>query len=98
MEWNVLKPVAVKALAGYKIWIKYEDGVEGEINLSDLAGRGIFKIWQEPGVFEKVTIGKSGAVKWSDDVELCPDALYLKLTGKQPEEIFPNRKKSGIDA
>jgi len=45
-----------------------------------------------------VSITPSGAIKWNDDVELCPDALYLKLTGKKPEEIFPNLKKSSLHA
>jgi len=29
-----------------------------------------------------------------DGVELCPDATYLKLTGKSPEEAFPNLKST----
>lgn len=94
----MFKPVSVKALPGYKLWIKYENGEEGEIDISHLAEKGIFKIWKVAGKFEDVTIAQSGAIKWSDDVELCPDALYLKLTGKQPDEIFPNLKKMDVNA
>jgi len=94
----VFKPVEVKALPGYRLWIKYNNGEEGEVDISHLAGKGIFKIWEKPGKFEAVSISQSGAIKWNDDIELCPDALYLKLTGKQPEEYFPNLKKTGVDA
>lgn len=33
----------------------------------------------------------SGAVVWGDDerVDACPDALYMRLTGKTPEELMP---------
>lgn len=41
------KPVEVKALANYRIWLRYDDGTEGEVDLSDLAGRGAFKAWEE---------------------------------------------------
>jgi len=78
----------VKALPGYRIWLRYADGSQGEVDLSRLAGRGVFALWDEPGEFEKVQIGPGGAVSWSEQVELCPDATYLKLTGKPPEELL----------
>ena len=35
-------PVEVKALANYRLWLRYDVGAEGEVDLSDLAGRGVF--------------------------------------------------------
>lgn len=84
----MLEPVEVKPLPGYRIWIRYADGSEGAVDLSHLAGRGVFALWNEAGRFEGVHIGPGFAIAWSDDVELCPDAIYLRLTGKAPEEIF----------
>ena len=52
----MLRPVEVKPLSGYRLWIKYDDGECGEIDLSDVAGQGVFKAWDEPGFFEKVHI------------------------------------------
>lgn len=78
----------VKALPRHRIWVRYVDGVQGEVDLSHLAGRGVFALWDEAGEFEKVHVGPGGAVSWSDQVELCPDATYLRLTGKSPEELL----------
>jgi hypothetical protein len=78
----------VKPLPGYRVWVRYADGAGGEVDLSHLAGRGVFALWNEPGEFEKVHIGPGGAVSWSEQVELCPDATYLKLTGKRPDEVL----------
>lgn len=86
----MLKAVDVKALPGYKLHVRYEDGVEGEVDLSHLAGKGVFAIWEEPGEFEKVHIGAGGALAWSEELEICADSIYLEITGKRPEEIFPN--------
>ena len=83
----MIHPMEVEAREGYRIWLRYSDGVEGEIDLSDLAGKGVFAAWNEPGYFEKVHIDDSGAVAWDADLELCPDALYLELTGKTFEEL-----------
>jgi hypothetical protein len=86
----MLKPVKVKALPGCRLHVRYQDGVEGEVDLSHLAGKGVFAAWEKPGEFEKVHIGPSGALAWSEDLEICADSLYLQITGKKPEEIFPN--------
>ena len=86
------KAVEVRPLSGYRIWLRYADGVEGEVDLSHLAGRGVFKAWIDRAVFDQVHVDSSGAVAWNGDIDLCPDALYLRLTGKVVEELFPKLK------
>ncbi len=82
-------PIEVKPLERYQLWIKYSDGVAGVADLSYLAGDGVFALWNDYSEFQKVHIGPSGEIAWSDQIDLCPDAIYLKITGKQPEDIFP---------
>ena len=45
----MIQPTEVHPRAGYRIWLRYSDGVAGEIDLSHLVGKGVFKIWDEPG-------------------------------------------------
>lgn len=94
----MIKPIEVEALPNYVIRIKFEDGVQGEIDLSDLVGKGVFKALQKSTKFQKVFISESGAISWGNEIELCADALYLKLTGKKPEELFPQIQKEMTDA
>ena len=90
--------VDVRPLPGFKLRLRYSDGVEGVVDLSDLAGKGVFAAWDRAGVFEDVSIGSAGEIRWGDAVDLCPDALYMQLTGKSPDEVFPNLKRTGVDA
>ena len=83
----MLRPVAVEAREGRRIWLRYSDGAAGEVDLSDMTGKGVFKAWDEPGCFEQVHIAPHRAIAWSDDLELCPDALYMELTGKTWDEL-----------
>ena len=92
------KPVEVKPLPRYRIWLRYEDGAQGEVDLSDLAGRGVFHIWTDPAVFRGVRLGPHGAIEWAPDLDLCPDAMYLRLTGKTVEEVFPALASTSADA
>ena len=92
------KAIEVRPLSGFRSWLKYADGVTGEVDLSHLAGRGVFKVWADREVFEGVHVDPSGAIAWSEDIDLCPDALYLRLTGKAVDELFPKLKPAPVDA
>jgi hypothetical protein len=84
------KILKVKALQGYRLELEFDDGVSGTVDLSDLVGKGVFGLWSDRSTFERVRIGPSGELVWSDDLDLCPDTLYLKLTGQKPEDLFPS--------
>lgn len=86
----MLKVVQIKALPDYQLWLKFSDGVEGKVDLSHLVGKGVFKVWNDVQAFQAVHIGPYGEVSWSHDIELCPDALYMDVTGQSPEQLFPN--------
>ncbi len=86
----MLKPTEVKALENYQLRIKYSDGVEGTVDLSDFAGNGVFALWNDYHEFQKAHIGASGEIAWNEDVDMDSYTLYLKITGKNPEDIFPN--------
>ena len=92
------KPVNVKPRPDYCLWLRYEDGADGVVDLSDLAGRGVFKAWEDAAFFKTVRIGAHGSLTWGETIDLCPDALYMRLTGKRPDQLFPNLKKTEVDA
>jgi hypothetical protein len=79
----------VEAQDDYRVALSFADGTRGVVDLSELAGRGVFKGWQDYANFRKVAIGETGELVWPEGVDLCPDALYLKMTGKTPEDEFP---------
>jgi len=83
------KITRVEVLQAYRLALTFDDDMAGTVDLSGLVGRGVFACWNDPAVFEQVRIGSSGELVWGNQVDLCPDALYLKVTGKQPEELFP---------
>ena len=83
----MVRPVEVRPLPEYRIWIEYDDGESGEIDLSHLAGKGVFKAWDDPDHFGRVHIDQYGAIAWDDDIDMCRYALYMELTGKSWEEL-----------
>ncbi len=79
--------VSVEARKGYHIWVKFSDGVEGEVDLSSLRSRGgFFENWDDRQVFEDARIDESGDFIWVGEVDLCPEPFYFELTGVPIEE------------
>ena len=81
--------ISLDVLKDYRLALTFDDGTSGTADLSGLVGKGVFACWSDGSVFANVRIGPSGELVWGERVDLCPDALYLKVTGKQPEEVFP---------
>lgn len=75
----MFKPVEVRAVPSYKVWVRFADGTEGEADLSHLAGRGVFALWQDDAAFQNVHVGPHGQIAWSEEAEICPDNLYLRI-------------------
>ncbi len=75
--------VEVRPLGGHRLYLRFEDGVAGEL---DLAGRlrfeGVFAPLKDPAVFAQVRVHPElGTVVWPNGADLDPDALYAELSG-----------------
>ena len=75
--------VEVRPLGGYRLYLRFEDGVAGEL---DLAGRirfeGVFAVLRDPALFAQVRIDPElGTVVWPNGADLDPDVLYAELSG-----------------
>lgn len=76
------KIVEAEARSEYRLWVRYEGGAEGEVDLSDLVGKGVFERWEDPAEFRKVFIDPdTDTVGWPGGIDLCPDSLYEDLVG-----------------
>lgn len=91
----LLKPTDVTPLPGYRLYIRYPDGVEGEVDLSHLVGKGVFALWNDCQAFAAVSIGDGGEIRWNDSVDICSDSLYMEISGQSPDEVFPSLRATG---
>ena len=71
----------VKALPGYKLHLRFADGAEGDVDLSDLIGKGVFAAWRDPANFAAAFVDpESGTVAWPGGLDLDPERLYSEIT------------------
>ncbi|MBU6195957.1 MAG: DUF2442 domain-containing protein [Cyanobacteria bacterium REEB446] len=68
------------ALEAYKLLLSFEDGVTGEIDLSEKVGKGVFQALENIENFKQVKISSDKrSLQWLNGIDLCADSLYLKI-------------------
>lgn len=73
--------VEVRPIGGYRLYLRFEDGVNGELDISGVvAFEGIFSEISDPEVFTKVRVDEDlGTICWPNGANLDPDVLYSRL-------------------
>jgi hypothetical protein len=76
--------VEARSLGGHRLYLRFEDGVEGEIDLATLIDfRGVFEPLRDPAEVAKVRVDDElGTICWENGADIDPDVLYSRLTGK----------------
>lgn len=90
--------IAAKALEGHRLHLRFDDGIEGVADLANLSGRGVFVAWDDTEHFARVRVTEHGAVEWEGGIDLCPDELYMRVTGAKLGELFPDWRMEAVHA
>lgn len=64
------RPISVKPLAGFRLWVEWEDGSSGELDLHFLADHPSFASWRDQKKFRSVRINGS-CFTWGEGMEVC---------------------------
>lgn len=70
-----------RPLGGHRLWVRFNDGAEGEIELSDLVAqdtRPIVAALREPAVFAALRV-ELDTVVWENGFDLAPEYLRSRL-------------------
>lgn len=81
------KIIALKVLEQYRVWLRFDDGVEGEVDFSDKRRTGVYAPWRDYSYFRRAQVGQHGELRWDDQLDFGPDSLWLQVTGRRPEEL-----------
>jgi hypothetical protein len=76
--------VAVKVVRGYQLQLRFEDGIEGVVDVSHLIEfTGVFEPLRDPAYFSEVRLNPEwGTIYWPNGADLDPDVLYSHVAGE----------------
>ena len=75
-----------------RIWVEYDNGEQGEVDLSDLAQRRVpFRMLNIRQYFESVCPVRSFLTWGEGELDIAPESLYMRVTGARFEDVYPIR-------
>lgn len=75
----MIKITIVQPKDDYKLFVEFEDGVSGEIDMTDMMRGPVFGPLKDPSFFELVHIDSLGVPTWFNGADIAPDAIYKEL-------------------
>lgn len=71
--------VEARHVNGYTVWLRFEDGTAGEIDLSAELHGPMFEPLQDPEYFARLQVNPdTGTVEWPNGADFAPEFLYEK--------------------
>ncbi|MBP9143939.1 MAG: DUF2442 domain-containing protein [Thermoanaerobaculia bacterium] len=84
------RPTEVRYLEGYRFWLRFDDGVEGEIDLAGELGGKIFEPLLDTDLFAQLSLHPEfRTVVWPNGADLAPEFLHDRLTSRRSEVAEP---------
>jgi hypothetical protein len=73
--------IAVEALSGFQLRVRFNDGTEGTVELErflNSGSAGVLAALRDENLFRQARI-ELGAVTWPGDLDLAPDAMHRAI-------------------
>ena len=88
-----------RASRDYRLWLKFDDGLEGSVYLGNLLEVSAFSAWRDVAQFCRVVVDRNDAtVVWDGGIRLDPDILHQDLmSSKAAKEFNPPGLSSEVE-
>lgn len=72
--------VEVRHIRDHTLWLRFEDGVCGEIDLRDELHGPVFEPLHDPSFFSRVQVSPdTGTIVWPNGADFAPEFLYERI-------------------
>jgi Protein of unknown function (DUF2442) len=72
---------AVEVIGDHRLRLSFEDGAEGEVDLSAWQWRGVFEPLADAAYFNQVALDQElGTIVWPKGADIAPETLYSWVT------------------
>lgn len=84
--------VDARYLNGYRLYLRFDDGAEGELDLASLVRfDGVFAPLADPRRFAEVRVNPdTGTIEWPNGADIAPETLYEAISAP-PDKVAAAR-------
>lgn len=69
-----------KYISDYRVWLRFNDGTEGEVDLAHEIGQGVFAPLSDINYFKNFFVDPElNTIVWNNGADYAPEFLYDKL-------------------
>jgi hypothetical protein len=79
---QILRVLSVRYLGDHSLYLEFNNGDSGEVDLSSNLDGPIFKPLQDPSVFASVRL-EGGTIAWQNGADLAPEYLANLMVEQQ---------------
>lgn len=81
----MLEIVEAKPVGGHRLYLRFNDGVQGEIEVAQIVPfEGVFAAFTDQRFFQQVYVDTDwGTVCWPGNLDLAPEPLWERVTGRK---------------
>ena len=77
---ELLDVVAVRHVRDYVVWLRFEDGTEGDVDLRNSLCGPVFEPLRDVEYFKQVQVDPDlGTIVWPNGADIAPETLYARL-------------------
>ena len=91
----MLEVIQAQYQDGYRIWLEFNDGVSGVVDLSDALWGPVFEPLKDIEQFKRFAVSDIlHTLVWENDADLAPEFLHGKLTSEDRQtEMSPSARE-----
>ena len=77
---KIVHVVEARHLGDHRVWIRFDDGLKGEIDLSDELDGPVFKPLRDVEYFATFRIDEADTLSWANGADFAPEFLHERVT------------------
>lgn len=72
--------VEVRYVRDYTVWVRFQDGTSGEVDISRSFKGPVFEPLRDPEFFKQVRVDPEiGTIVWPNGADVAPETLYERV-------------------
>lgn len=72
--------IEARHVRDFVVWVRFEDGAEGEVDLSSELYGPVFEPLKDVNYFKQVAVDPElGTIAWPNGADIAPELLYEKV-------------------
>jgi len=72
----IVRVIDARHLGGHRVWLRFDDGLEGEVDLAGELSGEVFASLADPDLFASFSLDEAPTLTWPNGADFAPEFLH----------------------